>query len=233
MPHDLERQALPLNHVVPSPVGSSLTRRADADIKRTASPIGLARAFKKDEEICFEGQFAKNYFKVVKGMVRSFRLLDDGRRQIDAFYVSGDIFGLECGEAYRFSAEAVREATVVIYKRCSLVDLAARDAILAQEVVDTALGGLERLQQHMVLLGKKSATAKVSSFLLKMAGKIEPDIAWLPMSRTDIGDYLGMTIETVCRTLTRLEREGVIAVMESSRRNFVLRDKATLRRLSA
>ena len=193
---------------------------------------GLARSFGKDEEIYGEGDSATWVFKVISGVVRSCKILSDGRRQIDAFHVAGDIFGIERGTTYRFSAEAVGPATVQALRRCNLEALATSDTALARQVVATALLNLERAQQHMILLGRKSATEKVATFLLEMADRVHVDAIELSMSRGDIADYLGLTIETVSRTLTQLERDGVIAV-PTVRRNIVLRNKAALRRLNA
>lgn len=197
-----------------------------------APAMGIARSVHKDEEIYGEGDEARWYFKVTAGVVRTCKILSDGRRQIEAFHVAGDIFGIERGTDYHCSAEAVGEAVVVAYRRCSLEILAAGDMPLARQVVATALLNLERAQQHMILLGRKSATEKVATFLLEMADRVHVDAIELPMSRSDIADYLGLTIETVSRTLTQLERDGVIA-LPAARRNIVLRNKAALRRLNA
>ena len=194
--------------------------------------VGLARRFGKDEEIYAEGDKATHYFKVISGVVRCCKILADGRRQIEAFHVAGELFGIERGDEHRFSAEAVGEATVVSLRRCSLEALAVNDQPLACQVVATALLNLERAQQHMILLGRKSAVEKVATFLLDMAERVHKDAIELPMSRSDIADYLGLTIETVSRTLTQLERDGVIE-LPSARRNIVLRDKSALRRLNS
>lgn len=218
------------------------TEPADRPSGAQAAAIGATRTYAKDEEIYAEGDRACWYFKVVSGVVRTCKILSDGRRQIDAFHVAGDIFGIERGEEHRFSAEAVGPAIIVAYRRCSLETLATADGPLARQVVATALLNLERAQQHMILLGRKSAMEKVATFLLDMAERVQADPAKrdatkldaveLPMTRSDIADYLGLTIETVSRTLTQLERDAVIA-LPSARRNITLRNKAALRRLNA
>jgi CRP/FNR family nitrogen fixation transcriptional regulator len=196
-----------------------------------ATHPGMARHCGKDEEIFAEGDAASHYFRVVSGVVRSCKILSDGRRQIDAFHVTGEMFGIERGDEHRFSAEAVGDVTVVSFRRCSLELLAESNRPLACQIVSTALINLERAQQHMILLGRKSAIERVASFLLDTADRVATDTIDLPMSRTDIADYLGLTIETVSRTLTQLERDLVIAV-PAMRRSIVLRNKAALRRLS-
>jgi len=203
-----------------------------ATLRGEARAMGSARSYGKDEEVYGEGDKASWYFKVVSGVVRTCKILSDGRRQIDAFHVAGDIFGIERGETYRCSAEAVGEATVIAYRRCSLEVLAASDSVLARQVVATTLLSLERAQDHMILLGRKSAAEKVATFLLAMAERVHEDAIELPMSRSDIADYLGLTIETVSRTLTQLERDAVIA-LPMARRTIVLRNKSALRRLNA
>jgi CRP/FNR family nitrogen fixation transcriptional regulator len=221
-----------LNPVAPAVLIRSGGIAAEPRAEAHVLPMGIARSVHKDEEIYGEGDEARWYFKVTAGVVRTCKILNDGRRQIEAFHVAGDLFGIERGADYRSSAEAVGEATVVAYRRCSLEILAAGDTTLARQVVATALLNLERAQQHMILLGRKSATEKVATFLLEMADRVHVDAIELPMSRGDIADYLGLTIETVSRTLTQLERDGVIAV-PTVRRNIVLRNKAALRRLNA
>lgn len=224
--HRQTRMPFPMADVVPP-------ARPDSE----SAGIGITRSFAKDEEIYAEGDAATRYYKLLSGVVRTCKILADGRRQIEAFHVAGDIFGIERGEEHRFSAEAVSAATVIAYRRCPLETLALSDSPLARQVVATALINLERAQEHAVLLGRKSAMEKVATFLLDMAERthtdeMAADAVELPMARSDIADYLGLTIETVSRTLTQLERDAVIA-LPAARRNIVLRNKAALRRLNA
>ena len=197
-------------------------------------PLGFTRRLTKDEEVFAEGDRAGFFYKVVSGAVRTYKLLGDGRRQIDAFHLSGDIFGLESGEEHRFSAEAVGDATIVAYRRCSLESVAAGEGPLARQIVGAMMRALERAQDHMLLLGRKSAIEKIATFLLDIGERVSEDDASvdLPMSRMDIADHLGLTIETVSRSLTQLERQGVIG-LPAQRRTIVLRDKPALRRLQA
>ena len=206
--------------------------RSPAQPARRPAELGTARAFGKDEEIFAEGDRAAFFYKVVSGAVRTSKLLSDGRRQIDAFHLAGDIFGLETGEEHRFSAEALSHATVVAYRRCGLETLAGQDGAFARQVVAAMMRSLERAQAHMLLLGRKTATEKIAAFLLDLAERLREDVLDLPMSRTDIADHLGLTIETVSRTLTQLERRGLIEV-PAHRRSLILRDKAALHRLDA
>ena len=200
---------------------------------RTAPELGTARTVAKDEEIFAEGDRAAYFYKVVSGAVRTFKLLSDGRRQIDAFHLPGDIFGMEAGDEHRFSAEALGGATIVAYRRCSLEALASRDQAFANQVIASMMRSLERAQDHMLLLGRKHALEKIATFLLVLSERLTEDgHVDLPMSRIDIADHLGLTIETVSRSLTQLERQGVIE-LPAHRRCIVLRDRAALQRLEA
>jgi CRP/FNR family nitrogen fixation transcriptional regulator len=198
--------------------------------RRAPDALGTAHVYAKDEEIFAEGDRAAYFYKVVSGAVRTSKLLSDGRRQIDAFHLPGDIFGLESGDEHRFTAEALGAAKVVSYRRCRPDSLASGDSALSRQIVAAMMRSLERAQNHMMLLGRKSAVERIATFLLTLAERMADDAVDLPMSRIDIADHLGLTIETVSRTLTQLERQGVITLPEH-RRSIVLRDKAALRRL--
>jgi CRP/FNR family nitrogen fixation transcriptional regulator len=140
-------------------------------------------------------------------VVRTSKLLSDGRRQIDAFHLAGDIFGIEAGDEYRFCAESVGDCVVVAYHRGHLATLTGSDAQLARDITMGMMRSLVRAQNHMLLLGRKSALEKIATFLLDMIERTADDRALdLPMSRTDIADHLGLTIETVSRSFTQLER---------------------------
>jgi CRP/FNR family nitrogen fixation transcriptional regulator len=197
-----------------------------------AAAIGTAHVYAKDEEIFAEGDRALHFYKVVSGAVRTSKLLSDGRRQIDAFHLPGDIFGIESGEEHRFTAEAVGTSAVVAYRRCSLDALVSGDNVLSRQIVAAVMRSLERAQKHMLLLGRKSAVERIATFLLDMSERMGHDAVDLPMSRIDVADHLGLTIETVSRSLTQLERQNVITVPDH-RRSIVLRDKAALRRLDS
>ena len=179
--------------------------------------IGTLMRFARDEEIFGEGESAKYIYKVVSGSVRTSKILDDGRRQIPGFYLAGDFFGFETGANYSISAEALAKTNVVAMKRSTVFDRAAKSASLFSEIWNLTAIELKRAQSHAVLL-IMSAQERVENFLLEMAdrelskGQIE-----LPMSRQDIADYLGLTIETVSRTLTLLEKSGVISLPSSRR----------------
>jgi CRP/FNR family transcriptional regulator, nitrogen fixation regulation protein len=194
--------------------------------------VGSVQSFTKDEEIFAEGDKAAYVYKVLSGVVRTSKLLSDGRRQIDAFHLAGDIFGIEAGDEYRFCAESVGDCVVVAYRRSHLAALTGSDAQLGQDMTMGMMRSLVRAQNHMLLLGRKSALEKIATFLLGMAARTADDSTLdLPMSRTDIADHLGLTIETVSRSFTQLERQGIIGL--PSARRIVLSNRAALERLNA
>ncbi len=198
------------------------------------APAGTQMVLTKGEELFAEGEEAEYFYKVVSGTIRTYKLLSDGRRQIDAFHLDGDIFGLEAGAEHRFSAEAVGSASVVAFRRSRLAALTEDDPAFREQVMSAMLRSLERAQDHMLLLGRKTAQEKIATFLLDMAERISDDDRRfdLPMQRTDIADHLGLTIETVSRTLTQFARDGLIRLPASSR-SVVLCNKEALRRLNS
>jgi CRP/FNR family nitrogen fixation transcriptional regulator len=188
-------------------------------------------SFSRNTEIYGENEPADYLYKVVSGTVRTYKIFDDGRRQIGGFYFAGDVFGLELGEAHQFSAEAVDNCVVLLVKRSTLVALADRNGDTARQLWSFTAGELQRVRAHMLLL-IKSAEERVACFLLEMADRLSTaESVELPMSRQDIADYLGLTIETVSRTLTHLEAKAAIALPSS--RHVVLRNRKALVRLDA
>jgi CRP/FNR family nitrogen fixation transcriptional regulator len=190
---------------------------ADAGAEAHKHPtVGAVQHFIPEREIFSEGAKADYFYKVVSGVVRTCKFLSDGRRQIDAFHVAGEIFGLESSSDYRLSAEAVSDCTVVAYRKSRLDTLTSNDAALTQELLSYAMRGMARAQDHSLLLGRRSAVEKVTAFLIGWAEKsADRKTVSLAMSRQDIADYLGLTIETVSRTLSQLERDGHIALPSS------------------
>jgi CRP/FNR family transcriptional regulator, nitrogen fixation regulation protein len=185
-----------------------------------------------DRALYVEGDEARCFYKVVSGVVRTCRHLSDGRRQIDGFYHPGEVFGIEAGTAHGLTAEAVTDCTVIAYRRRSLEAMMLEDGRLSQWFFNHSMTCMTRVREHSLLWRHASATQKVAAFLLEMAERGESDPAIeLPMGRQDIADYLGLTIEIVCRTLSRMEKEGIITL--PSARRVVLQDRATLRELNS
>ncbi|WP_158927645.1 helix-turn-helix domain-containing protein [Acidisphaera sp. S103] len=193
---------------------------------------GTVMHFAQDQEIYGEGDDALTFFKVVSGVVRTCKFLADGRRQIDSFHIVGDVFGVEADAEHAFCAQAVCDCTVVAYRRRGLETAASTDADLSRHLFSHAMRTLSRAQDHALLLGRKSAIEKVAAFLVEWAAHSPGAvIVSLAMTRQDIADYLGLTIETVSRTLSHLERAAIIEL--SSARQIRLKDPAALRVLNS
>ena len=193
--------------------------------------MGAVMPFTRNSEIYGEGEPAEYLYKVVSGTVRTSKILADGRRQIGAFYVAGDLFGLESGNEHTFSAEAICDTKVVMVKRSVIMTMAARDSAVAQELWAVTGRELDKVQGHVLLL-IKSAQERVAGFLLEMAARNRStDVVELSMSRQDIADYLGLTIETISRTFTQLENSQVIAVPTA--RRIEIRNRSALNRLNS
>lgn len=178
---------------------------------RPAAPAPLAALaalpvdfYPAGSEIFAQGEKAGSLYQVEFGVVRVYRLLADGRRQISAFHVAGEIFGFEAGPRHHFFAEAVAATGLRVMRPSARADL-------ARDLLPLALEELVRAQEHLLVLGRQNAAERVAAFLLDMAerqGGLEQ--IELPMSRADIGDYLGLTIETVSRVFSRFRKAGII-----------------------
>jgi CRP/FNR family nitrogen fixation transcriptional regulator len=196
--------------VVPFPVTGAPAGRGSVD--SLLDLMGSCMNFGRNAEIFGEDEPADYFYKVVTGAVRISKLMSDGRRQIGAFYLPGEIFGLETDEAHAFSAEAIGDSQVLVVKRSAFLSRATRDCAMVTEIWTQTMTHLQRARNHMLLLGRKNAQERIATFLLDMAerlslsGEVE-----LPMSRQDIADYLGLTIETVCRVLSDLKRTRLVA----------------------
>lgn len=175
---------------------------------------GTAVRLAKNETLFEEGAECDAFYKVVSGCLRTWRFVGDGGRLIDAFHFAGDILGLEFGPTHRNSAQAVNEASVIGYLRESLERSPEVDRVVRDQVIEGALRGLERAQNHIVLLGRKSIPERVASFLLEMSSRIAQgsDRFSLPMERGDIADHLGTTTETVSRVFTRFARLRIMEI---------------------
>ena len=191
--------------------------------------LGVKMTYAKDEEIFAQDEDADLVHLVVSGAARTLRFSADGRRQVGAFYFPGDLIGLELGGVHRYTAEALCETTVLVVRRSALKTFAG-DAQLDRAIWEATHRELERAQEHLMVLGRKTAREKVAGFLMERACP-QGSAASLPMSRQDMADYLGLTIETVSRTLTQLQGESVVA-FDSARSYRVTRWQA-LERMAA
>ena len=177
------------------------SRTKPAAFALTHSPASF---FPAGSEIYGQGEKAGSFYQVEFGAVRVYRLLSDGRRQISAFHLAGEMFGFEADATHHFFAEAIVSTGIHVFCLSTGVDF-------SRELLPLALRGMTRAQEHLLVLGRQNAIERVAAFLVDMAerqgGLNEVE---LPMSRQDIGDYLGLTIETVSRIFSRLRAKGII-----------------------
>ena len=174
------------------------------------------------DPIIDEGEPADFVFNVTGGAVKLFKLLPDGRRQITGFLFEGDFLGIAMNDTYSYSAEAVGDAHMCRFNRRKFEALLDRFPKLERRLLGMASNELAQAQDQMLLLGRKTAREKLCTFLLSLSRRSEkrgydPSVISVPMSRNDIGDYLGLTTETVSRTFTNLKKDGVIRLLEGNR----------------
>jgi len=189
-------------------------------LKPAPAEIQLLLRFAPDEHIFAEGDEVSGMYRVVSGMVRGCKFLADGRRHIDAFYKPGDVFGFELGREHQLSAEAVTACTLEKLRHPGL----EADCAAAAQLYGYAMRSLAQAQAHSRLLGRGSACQKLASFLLELLAAKPGDVMELPMARHDIADYLGLTIETVSRTMAQFEKDGLLELI-MARRIHVLNRK--------
>lgn len=183
-------------------------------------------------EIFRQGERASFVYRVLKGAVISYRLLNDGRRQVTEFHVAGDFLGLEAGLEYRTTAEALGGTTIATVRRSDLAGLAAADSGLARALWQMSVRAFQRSEDHAMILARQGATERVVAFLLDYADRLGTlDIVDLPMTRQDMADHLGLTIHTVSRTLSQLQAAGLIEAR--SRRHVRLIRRDLLERIRA
>lgn len=179
------------------------------------------------QEICGEQRGADAWYYVVCGAARTCSVRPDGRRQIVDLMLPGDFFGFGARAAEAFTVEAVAPDTVLTcYPRRQVEALAARDPRVLSEICERAQEAMLRLQDHLLVLGRVTARGKVASFLLAMEQHLAeraPNRLVLPMPRYDIADYLGISVETVSRSLTGLRERGAIAFAGTRRVSIVNR----------
>lgn len=227
---DAFRRQVSAGVVPPEPSHAREDARERDPLAESMRLMGAVMSFPRNAEIFGENEPADYVYKVISGSVRTYKILSDGRRQVGGFYLPGDTFGLQFANEHTFSAEAIADAKVLVVKRSALTALAGRDAAIGRELFAVTGRELRRVQDRVLLL-VKNAQERVAGFLLEMAERAcAGNIVELPMSRQDIADYLGLTIETISRTLTGLENVAAIEVPTS--RRIVLRNRSTLNRLN-
>jgi CRP/FNR family transcriptional regulator, nitrogen fixation regulation protein len=194
--------------------------------------FGTTVTVQREHEIHGQGDLAEYCWRILSGCVRTVRLMEDGRRQVGEFLFASDIFGLDDLVIHEFAAEAVTDVKLRRYPRRMVEALAESRAALARRLRTLTLNNLRVARERMMLLGRKTAMERLASFVLEMDRRsATPGRAMLdlPMSRTDIADHLGLTVETVCRVLAHLKREGTVGI---SRAGVELHDRRYLHDLA-
>lgn len=185
------------------------------------------------DTVVFEADQAANVYSLTSGLLRLSKLLPDGRRQIAGFLFPGDFLGITMEEEHAFTAEAVAPSTLCKFPRRQFDDFIARHPALERRLYAVAAHELAAARQQLVLLGRKTATERIASFLLMLAGRCHmrasDDISF-PMSRADIADYLGLRIETVSREISALKVARVIQL--TGRQSFRILDRERLEQLA-
>jgi CRP-like cAMP-binding protein len=203
----------PSNHAAPRAVLAVIEGGRDEDAGKVAlQGIGVTQRFAKNGAVFQEGEPSQHVYKVVSGAVRTCRMLVDGRRQIADFFLPGDFFGLDWQPEHGFTAEALADTVVISYPRKQLEMLAERMPTIQRLLMSMLCNGLAATQEHVVMLGRQTAYERLAWFLLcvkqRSGGGNDID---MPMSRMDIADYLGLTIETVSRGISEFKRRHYIS----------------------
>jgi CRP/FNR family nitrogen fixation transcriptional regulator len=212
---------------------------ANSNTPHRSAPSGLSKTdvlwseFKhqRDTSVFEEAEPAEYVYHVRDGAVRTCKRLSDGRRQISAFHLPGDIFGFENSGFHRFTAEAIIDTTVWMARRQDLFGehTGLNDAVAPKDMMKLITRSLQHAEDHLLLLGRQNSLEKVAAFLLEMDLRLQkPDVMVLPMNRRDIADYLGLTLETVSRSLSMLRQQEILDFVGQTQRKIVLCDRPKL-----
>lgn len=191
------------------------------EVRRLAEVTQTLR-LEPGQNIFGEGEKADAMFNVTAGTVKIYKLLPDGRRQITGFLITGDFLGLSHNETYAYSAESVTATSLCRFPRRRMEALLDEFPKMQRRLFSMASTELVAAQDQMLLLGRKTAKEKICSFLLMLSQRAarrghKENPVYVPMSRADIADYLGLTTETVSRTFTQLKTSGIISLMEGNK----------------
>ena len=206
----------------------------DADLARLAT-IAVVTEVSAGQCFIGEGEPANSFFNVTAGTAKLFKLLPDGRRQITGFVATGHFLGLAVSDTYAFGAEAIERLRYCRFPRAKLRTLLDDFPLMEKRLLEVAANELVAAQEQMLLLGRKTARERLASFLLLQSRQGMPcghlrQRFRLPMTRSDIADYLGLTIETVSRTLSRLRADRLIDIPTTN--DVVVRSRAALEHLA-
>ncbi len=184
------------------------------------SKISSEKNYTNKENIFIQNDPAKHLFNITEGNVKIYQLLDDGRIQIIGFLYPGDFFGSYKNNKYNYSAESIGDLKTCVFDQKILEQYLDENPVLAKELLNQTSFELTVAQDRITVLGKLSAIERISTFLTNISEQ-RKRIGWqnnpisLPMTRQDIADYLGLTIETVSREFSNLKSSNLIKVISS------------------
>lgn len=219
-------------HVSVSDPETTLAQLSDGDLK-ALHKIGSRLHFGRGETIFNEGDTAEYAYKIASGTVRLCKHMPDGRRQIAQFLFTGEFFSFMDLKEHSFSAEAVNEVVLLCYPQKQIERLGEESSTLRKRFAALLTRRVRDIQNHLVMLGRQTAKERVAAFLLHViehTGIDKNGLMELPMSRQDMADYLGLTIETVCRVLSAMKRESLIGI--PNLHQLVIRKPAALAELA-
>jgi CRP/FNR family transcriptional regulator, anaerobic regulatory protein len=205
--------------------GLALWCSPDRRTQSRVATLGASQRLRPGQQLFAEGDRADDIFETVSGTVRLYKLLPDGRRQIIGFLGAGRLLGFAHHDTYAYTAEAVTVVTLHRYARHGFDRLMDQIPGLARRLLSAATDELRAAQNQMLLLGRKTAAEKIASFLLAMEADGGNDEILVPMARGDIADYLGLTIETVCRNLAKLKQDEIIGLPTPNRITILDRER--------
>jgi CRP/FNR family transcriptional regulator len=200
--------------------GIAVCGALSADELPRLAAIAARRQVEAGQTLFEEGEPAEDVFTLTSGMVKLYKLMSDGRRQITGFLIPGDFLGLAFGRTYVYGAEAVVDSTLCRFRRPAFLALLEDFPSLEKSLLGRTSTELAAAQEQILLLGRKTARERVATFLLGLSRRQQVGNRGslrLPMSRVDIADFVGLTIETVSRTLSLLRRDGVIELPDTHR----------------
>lgn len=219
-------------HPMPNQSSPPFTATGRAGEPRSPlASLGAIAHFKRNHTIFAEGDAAEYSYKILTGAVRLFKMMSDGRRQVAEFALPGDFFGISWLDEYSVSAEALKDVTLICYTRGRLDRLCDESRDVREEIFSNLRHDLWAAQNHLAILGRQSALERVASFFVHLAARsraTDKNKIEIPMTRQDIADYLGLTIETVCRMLKKLKSTATIDIPD--RQTILVRNMAALNR---
>lgn len=206
--------------IAPSPSLATDGTNARSETQDLSDPrfcFSAIQSYAPKQQVYCQGDPAEHLFEVIGGVVKLYKVLADGRCQITGFLYPGQFLGLGTSDRYSQSAEALSFATLCRYQRSKLESAMERDPMLGGRLLSCVTSELLIAQDQLVLLGRKSAVERFCSFLVRLSTDLkrrgeDSDRICLPMTRRDIGDYLGLTTETISRTVRLLKDLFVIEV---------------------